>query len=119
MQNAVVGEVIQIARIIARIILDRRISESVEAEHRFQPHHCFLKYLDYLPLVEAARGSMQPFINGNIVYIPLVQIFSFPKVNHLCGTFERLSKLIIGKVSLSDDGSAVVIDAEYEKEFEN
>ncbi|KAJ6658409.1 hypothetical protein lerEdw1_020113 [Lerista edwardsae] len=124
LQNAVVSEVIQIAQIIARILLDRRIldhriSNPVETEHRFQPRHCFPKHLDYLLLAEAARGSMQPVINGNTVYVPLVQIFSFPKVNHLCGTFERLSKLVTGQVALSDDGSAVIIDADYENELEN
>ncbi|XP_066480652.1 small RNA 2'-O-methyltransferase [Tiliqua scincoides] len=119
LQNAVVSEVIQMAQILARTLLDRRISDSVERGFGFQPHRCFLKYLDYLPLAEADRGSMQPFIDGQTVYVPLVKIFSFPKVNHLCGTFERLSKLITGKVALSDDGSAVVIDAEYVKELEN
>lgn len=118
LQNAVVSEVIQMAQILARTLY-RKIADSVKSELEFQPHHCFLKYLDYLSLAETDRESTQPFIDGHTVYIPLVKIFSFPKVNHLCGTFERLSKLISGKVALSDDGSAVVIDAECVKELED
>uniref|UniRef100_A0A8D0CBW6 Small RNA 2'-O-methyltransferase n=1 Tax=Salvator merianae TaxID=96440 RepID=A0A8D0CBW6_SALMN len=121
LQNAVVGEVIQKAQIIARRLLDHRESkckmdcdDHFEEESRFLASQCVLRYLEYPPLVEADKDSKQPFISGNTVYIPLRNIFSFPKVNQLCGNMETLKKLIIGKVALSNDGSAVLTDIENE-----
>ncbi|XP_061489869.1 small RNA 2'-O-methyltransferase isoform X2 [Rhineura floridana] len=125
LQNAVVNEVVRTAQIIVRRLLDHRkseykkCSESVETEPRFQPPRRCFRYLEYPPLTKADSKGMQPFINGNTVYIPLANIFSFPKVNQLCGTFETLCKLITGKVALSSDGSAVLMDAEYENEEQN
>ncbi|XP_053106337.1 small RNA 2'-O-methyltransferase isoform X3 [Hemicordylus capensis] len=116
LQNAVVGEVFRTAQLIARRILDCKISNPVEIEPSLQPQHCFLKYLEHFPLAEKDNRSMEPFINGSTVSIPLEKIFSFPKVHHLCGTFETLTKLITGKVTLSKDGTAVLIDVEYENE---
>ncbi|XP_062991568.1 small RNA 2'-O-methyltransferase isoform X2 [Elgaria multicarinata webbii] len=123
LQNAVVNEVIRTAQIIARRLLNHRKSEfkkhcedHVEIEPRFRSSCCFLRHLEYPPLVEADNQNMQPFINGNTVYIPLAKLFSFPKVNQLCGTFEILSKLITGKIALSNDGSTVMIDVGYENE---
>ncbi|XP_033007359.1 small RNA 2'-O-methyltransferase [Lacerta agilis] len=122
LQNAVVNEVIWTAQKIARRLWDHVKTEykkpcyDSETEAKFQPSHHSLRYFKHLPLTEANNKSLQPFINGNSVYIPLANIFSFPKVNKLCGTVETLSNLITGKVALSHDGSAVLIDAEYENE---
>lgn len=117
MQHAVIHEVVQTTQIIARQLLDNRKSECkkhcddpTEKECRLQPSDCFLKYLDYQRLREVESKNMEPFINGNTVSVPLALIFSFPKVHRLCSTFETLSKLIAGKVELSNDGTAVIID---------
>ncbi|KAF1414400.1 Small RNA 2'-O-methyltransferase, partial [Spheniscus humboldti] len=120
LQNAVVSEVIFTAQIIKRSLLDRLMSEHeeynddpTERKSKFQPSmNCFSEDLGKA-LVEK---SMEPFVNGNVVYIPLKTIFSFPKVNRLCGTFEKLHKLIAGKVTLSSDGSAVMFNTEHENE---
>ncbi|KFM10158.1 Small RNA 2'-O-methyltransferase [Aptenodytes forsteri] len=120
LQNAVVSEVIFTAQIIKQSLLDRLMSEHeeynddpTERKSKFQPSmNCFSEDLGK-PLVEK---SMEPFVNGNVVYIPLTTILSFPKVNRLCGTFEKLRKLIAGKVTLSSDGSAVMFDTEHENE---
>ncbi|NXG70031.1 HENMT methyltransferase, partial [Baryphthengus martii] len=119
LQNAVVGEVIFTAQIIKQSLLDRLMSEHeydddpTERKSKFQPSvNCFSEDLGKL----VVGKSMEPFVNGNAVYIPLKTIFSFPKVNRLCGTFEKLCKLIAGKVMLSSDGSAVVFNTECENE---
>ncbi|KAK0687569.1 HENMT methyltransferase, partial [Pygoscelis papua] len=119
LQNAVVSEVIFTAQIIKQSLLDRLMSEHeeyndpTERKSKFQPSmNRFSEDLGKT-LVEK---SMEPFVNGNVVYIPLTTIFSFPKVNRLCGTFEKLRKLIAGKVTLSSDGSAVMFNTEHENE---
>ncbi|XP_042320347.1 small RNA 2'-O-methyltransferase isoform X2 [Sceloporus undulatus] len=126
LQNAVVNEVVWTAQIIASELLDHRKSEykkhcgdCVETESRFKPRNSFLKYLEYPSILEPNNKNMEPFINGNTVSIPLAKIFSFPKVKQLCGNFETLSKFITGKIALSSDGSAVLIDTEYENEGHN
>ncbi|NWX51853.1 HENMT methyltransferase, partial [Steatornis caripensis] len=120
LQNAVVSEVIFTAQIIKRSLLDRLMSEHeefnddpTETKSKFQPSmKCFSEDLGKL----VVEQSMEPFVNGSVVYIPLRTIFSFPKVNRLCGTFEKLCKLIAGKVTLSSDGSAVMFNTEHENE---
>ncbi|KAF1604240.1 Small RNA 2'-O-methyltransferase, partial [Eudyptes chrysolophus] len=120
LQNAVVSEVIFTAQIIKRSLLDRLMSEHeeynddpTERKSKFQPSMNRFSEDFGKALVEK---SMEPFVNGNVVYIPLKTIFSFPKVNQLCGTFEKLHKLIAGKVTLSSDGSAVMFNTEHENE---
>ncbi|NXX04334.1 HENMT methyltransferase, partial [Larus smithsonianus] len=116
LQNAVVSEVIFTAQIIKQSLMDRLMSEHeeynddpTERKSKFQPSmNCFSEDLGKLVVVK----NMEPFVNGNVIYIPLKTIFSFPKVNRLCGTFEKLSELIAGKVTLSSDGSAVVFNTE-------
>ncbi|NXH16984.1 HENMT methyltransferase, partial [Bucco capensis] len=118
LQNAVVDEVFCTAQIIKQRLLDSLKSEheecndnSTERKSKFQPSlNCSLDETGKL-IVEK---SMEPFVNENVVYIPLQTIFSFPKVNRLCGTFEKLCKLIAGKVTLSSDGSAVMFNTEQE-----
>ncbi|NXC18707.1 HENMT methyltransferase, partial [Corythaeola cristata] len=118
LQNAVVGEVVFTAQIIKQSLLDRLMAEHEEhnddqRKFKFQPSmNCFSEDLGK----RVVEKSMEPFVNGNVVYIPLRTIFSFPKVNQLCGTFERLCKLIAGKVTLSSDGSAVMLNIEHENE---
>ncbi|NXG88559.1 HENMT methyltransferase, partial [Stercorarius parasiticus] len=120
LQNAVVSEVIFTAQIIKQSLMDRLMSEHeeynddpTERKSKFQPSmSCFSEDLGKL----VVEKSMEPFVNGNVVYIPLTTIFSFPKVNRLCGTFEKLSELIAGKVPLSSDGSAVMFNTEHENE---
>ncbi|KAM6128568.1 LOW QUALITY PROTEIN: small RNA 2'-O-methyltransferase [Phoenicopterus ruber ruber] len=119
LQNAVVSEVLFTAQIIKGSLLDRLMSEHeefnddpIERKSTFQPSmNCFSEDLGKL----VVEKSMEPFVNGNMVYIPLATIF-FPKVNRLCGTFEKLCKLIAGKVTLSSDGSAVMLNTEHENE---
>ncbi|KFP58151.1 Small RNA 2'-O-methyltransferase, partial [Cariama cristata] len=117
LQNAVVSEVIFTAQIIKQSLLDRFMSEheynddTTERKSELQPSmNCFSEDLGKL----VVEKSMEPFINGNVVYVPLKTIFSFPKVNRLCGTFEKLCKLIAGKVTLSSDGSALMFNSERE-----
>ncbi|NXF52312.1 HENMT methyltransferase, partial [Oceanites oceanicus] len=120
LQNAVVSEVIFTGQIIKQSLLGCLMSEHEEynddptdRKSKFQPSmNCFSEDLGKL----VAEKSLEPFVNGNVVYIPLTTIFSFPKVNRLCGTFEKLCKLIAGKVTLSSDGSAVVFNTEHENE---
>lgn len=123
LQNAVVGEVVRTAQIIAARLLSHRNAEhgkhsddSGETEFASKSSHCLWRHLDYPLETDIDSKSTQSFINGNTAYVPLVQIFSFPKVNQLCGTFETLNKLITGKIALSSDGSSVLIDTEYENE---
>ncbi|NXI89413.1 HENMT methyltransferase, partial [Psophia crepitans] len=120
LQNAVVSEVTFRAQIIKQSLLDHLMSEPeeynddpTEGKTKFQPPmNCFSEDLAKL----VVEKSMEPFVDGNKVYIPLRTIFSFPKVNRLCGTFEKLHKLIAGKVTLSSDGSAVMLNTERENE---
>ncbi|XP_065520598.1 small RNA 2'-O-methyltransferase-like isoform X1 [Lathamus discolor] len=118
LQNAVVGEVIFTAQIIKQSLLKRLMSEHgeyngdpAERKSKFQPSvSCFSEDLGKL----AVEKSMESSVSGNVVYIPLATIFSFPRVNQLCGTFEKLSKLVAGQVTLSNDGSAVMLNTEHE-----
>ncbi|PKU46633.1 small rna 2 -o-methyltransferase [Limosa lapponica baueri] len=120
LQKAVVSEVIFTAQIIKQRLLDHLMSEheeynddSTERKSKFQPSvGGFSQDLGKL----VVEKGMEPFVDGNMVYIPLRTIFSFPKVNQLCGTFEKLHKLIAGKVTLSSDGSAVMFTTEHENE---
>ncbi|KAJ7332419.1 hypothetical protein JRQ81_014599 [Phrynocephalus forsythii] len=123
LQNAVVGEVVQTAEIIAKKLLSHRNVEhgkhsdnSGETELASKSSHCFWRHLDYHSATDVDSNHMQPFINRCTAYVPLAHIFSFPKVNKLCGTFEKLNKLITGKIALSSDGSTVLIDVENENE---
>ncbi|NWS65958.1 HENMT methyltransferase, partial [Crotophaga sulcirostris] len=120
LQNAVVSEVIFTAQIVKQSLLDHLnlepeeySDEPTERELEFQPSMNYFSE-DLATLV--VENSMEPFVSGNVVYIPLTTIFSFPKVNQLCGTFEKLCELIAGKVTLSSDGSAVMLSTEYENE---
>lgn len=118
LQNAVVTEVIFTAQIIKRRLLSHLMSEHgeynddpTERKSKFQPSaNCFSEDLEKL----VVEKSMESFVSGNVVYIPLATIFSFPRVNRLCGTFEKLSKLVAGQVTLSSDSSAVVLNTERE-----
>ncbi|XP_005423755.1 small RNA 2'-O-methyltransferase [Geospiza fortis] len=115
LQNAVISEVIFTAQIIKHRLMSKReeYSDDPERKSKFQlSMDCFSDYLGKL----VVEKNMEPFVSGNEVYIPLRTIFSFPKVNRLCGTFEKLCKLIAGKVTLSSDGSAVMFNIEHENE---
>ncbi|NXM53518.1 HENMT methyltransferase, partial [Illadopsis cleaveri] len=115
LQNAVISEVIFTAQIIKHRLTSKRkeYGDDPERKSKFQPAmDCFSDHLGKL----VVEKDMEPFVSGNEVYIPLTTIFSFPKVNRLCGTFEKLCKLIAGKVTLSSDGSAVMFNIEHENE---
>ncbi|NXI62786.1 HENMT methyltransferase, partial [Anseranas semipalmata] len=120
LQNAVVSEVMFTAQVIKQSLLDHLVSEQEKyndnpTERKFQLQrsvNCFSEDLE----TQAVEKSTEPFVNGNVVYIPLKKIFSSPKVTRLCGTFEKLCKLITGKVTLSTDGSAVILNTEHENE---
>ncbi|XP_035188787.1 small RNA 2'-O-methyltransferase isoform X2 [Oxyura jamaicensis] len=120
LQNAVISEVLFTAHVIKRSLPDHLVSEQEDSdddptERQLQLQrsvNCFSEDLEIL----AVEKSMEPLTNGSVVYIPLRKIFSFPKVNRLCGTFEKLRELITGKVTLSSDGSAVVLNTECENE---
>ncbi|RMC08416.1 hypothetical protein DUI87_14660 [Hirundo rustica rustica] len=113
LQNAVISEVIFTAQIIKHRFMSKlkEYGDDPERKSKLQSSmDCFSDYLEKL----VVEKSMEPFVSGNEVYIPLTTIFSFPKVNRLCGTFEKLCKLIAGKVTLNSDGSAVVFNIEHE-----
>ncbi|NXD22336.1 HENMT methyltransferase, partial [Spelaeornis formosus] len=115
LQNAVISEVIFTAQIIKRRLMSKReeYGDDPGRKSKFQlSMDCFSDQLGKL----VVEKNMEPFVSGNEVYIPLATIFSFPKVNQLCGTFEKLCKLIAGKVTLSNDGSAVMFSIEHENE---
>ncbi|NXP49508.1 HENMT methyltransferase, partial [Heliornis fulica] len=118
LKNAVVSEVIFQAQVIKQCLLDRSVSKHEEYNHpterrsNFQPAvKWFSEDLEKLVI----EKSVESFVHGNMIHIPLQTIFSFPKVRQLCGTFDKLSKLIAGKVPLSSDGSAVMLSAEPEQ----
>ncbi|XP_064003174.1 small RNA 2'-O-methyltransferase [Pogoniulus pusillus] len=117
LQNILVGEVVFTAQIIKQSLLNRLTSEREErhdnpTEEKAQLQPCFSEDMRKLDV----KRSMESFVKGNVVYIPLKTIFSFPKVNQLCGTFEKLCKLIAGKVNLSSDGYALMLSTEPEDE---
>ncbi|NXW57622.1 HENMT methyltransferase, partial [Eurystomus gularis] len=115
LQNAVVSEVIFTARIIKQSLLYRLMSGHEEYNERKSKFPPSVNCLSEDPGKLVVEKSMEPFVNGNMVYIPLTTIFSFPKVNRLCGTFEKLCKLIAGKVALSSDGSAVIFSTGHKE----
>ncbi|KAI1236625.1 hypothetical protein IHE44_0014878 [Lamprotornis superbus] len=109
LQNAVIREVIFTAQIIKHRLMSKReeYSDDPERKSKSQPSmDCFSDYLEKL----VVEKNMEPFVSGNEVYIPLATIFSFPKVKRLCGTFEKLCKLIAGKVTLSNQLSEVSLE---------
>ncbi|OXB68267.1 hypothetical protein ASZ78_016668 [Callipepla squamata] len=120
LQNAVVCEVMYRAQIIKQSLLHHLLSEY--DEHSDDPTegklklqcsaNCFSEDCHML----AVEKGMEPFVSGNVVYIPLRKIFSFPRVNKLCGTFEKFCRLISGKVTLSSDCSALMLNIEHENE---
>lgn len=116
LRNAVISEVIFTAQIIKHRLMSKHeeYGDDPERKSKFQPSMDF-SFSDYLGKVVVEK-NMEPFISGNEVHVPLATIFSFPKVNRLCGTFEKLCKLIAGKVTLSSDGSAVMFNIEHENE---
>ncbi|NXX39619.1 HENMT methyltransferase, partial [Tricholaema leucomelas] len=115
LQNTLVSEVVFTAQIIKQSLLNRLMSEQEEhndntTEEKAQLQPCFSKDMRKLDV----EKSMESFVKGNVVYIPLKTVFSFPKVNQLCGTFEKLCKLITGKVKLTSDGCALMLSTEPE-----
>ncbi|KAM4659928.1 small RNA 2'-O-methyltransferase [Amazona ochrocephala] len=117
LQKAVVREVIFTAQIIKQSLLNclmsehREYNDPTERKSKFQPSmNCFSEDLGKL----VVEKGMESFVSGNVVYIPLATIFSFPRVNRLCGTFEKLRQLVAGQVTLSSDGSAVMLSTEHE-----
>ncbi|XP_015724899.1 small RNA 2'-O-methyltransferase isoform X2 [Coturnix japonica] len=120
LQNAVVSEVMFRAEIIKQSLLDHLMSEyedynddPTERKVKLQCSvNCFSEDFETL----AVEKSMEPFVSGNVVYIPLRKLFSFPKVKQLCGTFENFCRLITGKVTLNSDHSAVMLNIENEDE---
>ncbi|KFP87522.1 Small RNA 2'-O-methyltransferase, partial [Acanthisitta chloris] len=114
LQNAVVNEVTFTAQIIKHRFMSKHeeYGDGPERKSKFQPSVNY--FSDFLGKLVVEK-NMEPFVSGNVVYVPLTTIFSFPKVNRLCGTFEKLCKLIAGKVTMSSDGSAVMLSTEYEE----
>ncbi|XP_032923931.1 small RNA 2'-O-methyltransferase [Catharus ustulatus] len=115
LQNAVIREVVFTAQIIKHRLMSKREECSDDPERKPRSQPSMDSFSDYLGKLVVEK-NMQPFVSGNEVYVPLTTIFSFPKVNRLCGTFEKLCKLIAGKVTLSSDGSAVMFNIEHENE---
>lgn len=115
LQNAVINEVIFTAQIIKHRLMSKHEEYSDDPERKSKFQASMDSFSDYLGKLVVEK-NMEPFVSGNEVYIPLKTIFSFPKVNRLCGTFEKLCKLIAGKVTLSSDGSAVMFNIEHENE---
>ncbi|NXF04889.1 HENMT methyltransferase, partial [Smithornis capensis] len=115
LQIAVVSEVIFTAQTIRHHLMPKQDEEEDDPERKSKFQPSVDSFSDYLGKLVVDK-TMEPLVNGNEVYIPLTTIFSFPKVNRLCGTFEKLCKLIAGKVPLSSDGSAVMFTTEQENE---
>ncbi|NXN90883.1 HENMT methyltransferase, partial [Rhinopomastus cyanomelas] len=112
LQHAVVGEVVFTAQFMKGSLLDRSVLEHKCSDHPAACKSGFQPSEDLEKLV-VEKGT-EPYVDGSTFYVPLRTIFSFPKVNRLCGTFEKLCKLIAGKVPLSSDGSAVMLNTEGE-----
>ncbi|NXU48830.1 HENMT methyltransferase, partial [Turnix velox] len=120
LQNAVVTEVIFSAQSIMQRLPGHRLmaghednGDPTETKPKFQPS--MNRFSEDLGKGAVAR-SLEPFVNGNAVSIPLSTLFSFPKVRRLCCSFERFCKLISGKVTLSSDGSAAIFYTDCEDE---
>ncbi|XP_007485123.1 small RNA 2'-O-methyltransferase isoform X1 [Monodelphis domestica] len=59
---------------------------------------------------DPTEETPKPFCIENVFYVPLERLFSFPKIKHLCGDRETLKMLIADEVTLSSDGSSVMIN---------
>ncbi|NXA84140.1 HENMT methyltransferase, partial [Thryothorus ludovicianus] len=115
LQNAVISEVVFTAQIIKHRLMSKREESGHDPERKSKFQPSMDSFSDYLGKL-VVETNVDPFVRGHEVHVPLPTIFAFPKVNRLCGTFEKLCKLIAGKVPLSSDGSAVVFNIQHENE---
>ncbi|XP_075835129.1 small RNA 2'-O-methyltransferase isoform X1 [Microtus pennsylvanicus] len=111
-----VGELlIQVERLRLRY---QRMLREQEKELGPKPGHTDCSPAPHLLLgavfteAEKARieNTPQPFCEGEKFFIPLRRLLAYPKLQHLCTDEERMRSLIADSVSLSSDGSAVVVD---------
>ncbi|XP_004449047.1 small RNA 2'-O-methyltransferase [Dasypus novemcinctus] len=72
-----------------------------------------------LSLLEKANveKAPKPFCVGNKFYVPLERLFALPRVKHLCVNIEMLRTLIADRVTLTSDGSAVMVDMHDEEDY--
>lgn len=58
-----------------------------------------------------AGGGQEPYLQGGAVCVPLVRLLSFPSVQTLCGSLQRLQHALQGdpRVKLTGDALAVVV----------
>lgn len=62
--------------------------------------------------VEKARieNSPKPFVAGRKFFVPLQRIMAYPKLYCICPNEDVMRSLVDDCISLSSDGSAVVVD---------
>ncbi|KAM4641368.1 small RNA 2'-O-methyltransferase [Discoglossus pictus] len=58
-----------------------------------------------------------PFLKGDMVHIPLKNIFCVPKVKELCGNLDVLRKMLEGEATLSSDGDTILYQVDLENDF--
>ncbi|XP_041446556.1 small RNA 2'-O-methyltransferase isoform X2 [Xenopus laevis] len=61
--------------------------------------------------------NMEPFLQGDTLYVPLQKIFCVPKVKELCGNMDNLRTMITGEATLSTDGNAILYHVDLENSF--
>nr|XP_046156229.1 small RNA 2'-O-methyltransferase isoform X1 [Oncorhynchus gorbuscha]XP_046156230.1 small RNA 2'-O-methyltransferase isoform X2 [Oncorhynchus gorbuscha] len=72
-------------------------------------------------------GQEEPYREGQSVCVPLVRLCSYPRVQALSGTVQRLTKFLLenSRVQLTNDGTAVVLvdsddeDLEWDENCDN
>ncbi|XP_043859466.1 small RNA 2'-O-methyltransferase [Dromiciops gliroides] len=67
---------------------------------------------------DPTEETPKPFCIEKVFYIPLERLLSFPKIKHLCGDLETLKMLIADEVTLSSDGSSVMINIVDEEDWD-
>ncbi|XP_053549736.1 small RNA 2'-O-methyltransferase-like [Bombina bombina] len=52
--------------------------------------------------------TIEPFLQGDIVHIPLKKLFHVPKVKELCGSLDVLRKMLDGEPTFNHDRDAIL-----------
>ncbi|XP_028919741.1 small RNA 2'-O-methyltransferase isoform X1 [Ornithorhynchus anatinus] len=127
---AVVNEVIFQAEKLKQNLMDSLKLDHYSAdEEGWDEPQCRTQALERLPLFgknmdltkmdsPPLEEGPEPFCTGDVIYIPLAKLFSFPKVQRLCGTLENLQKLLADSEALSSDGSAVMVNTDDHSEHD-
>ncbi|MEE6513765.1 hypothetical protein FKM82_021566 [Ascaphus truei] len=124
-QRAVINEALYYAHCMKIKLMRNLCSEDVEPESHLpeteqKPNATWSGFSKpYTPPQTEGDTTIEPFIQGDNIYIPLQRLFSIPSVMELCGSVDVLRKMVTGKAELSSDGSAVIfpVDLENDSEF--